>query len=399
FNFTPRSNTTSRCVIRGGPPPRRTAWRRRRTRGSRTGARPKLAVGAPLQHAVPEPPPPCDRQNLDSGGNRGGGRFQCIRHVGTLVLQRGSSNVPLAIKDAHFKRALEKISPFVSKEEQICSRVWVKETLEVVIAEIMGLMLMKSPCLSHSGSLDHEVGAMRALFHVFYLAHLLNRMTTYFNKLGWPEKARTDDQERKELIASLHKRKTELFVVLIKKKLLPLRAGVAKLIDQALGNGVQVVVCSTSNENVASYLLAAETLGVDPSSCKKPLKFSWREDFGVSLTLEAYQACINLQSIWFKVRSTKGQRTVELEAAPDIFTHFSMMVTVVTGSFMIWSKIGHNKYWEDRNGGMVPNKGPWDKQKLRRCNYRIINCLMHCFSILSISMTVIVTHELATLPI
>ncbi|XP_044486997.1 CBBY-like protein [Mangifera indica] len=125
------------------------------------------------------------------------------------------------------------------------------------------------------------------------------RMTAYFNKTGWPEKAPKSEEERKEFIASLHKRKTELFMALIEKKLLPLRPGVAKLIDQALEKGVKVAVCSTSNEKAVSaivscllgperadkikifagdvvprkkpdpaiYILASNTLGVDPSSC------------------------------------------------------------------------------------------------------------------------------------
>lgn len=53
-------------------------------------------------------------------------------------------------------------------------------------------------------------------------------MTAYFNKVGWPENAPKTEPERKEFIASLHKRKTELFMALIEKKLLPLRPGVAK---------------------------------------------------------------------------------------------------------------------------------------------------------------------------
>lgn len=125
------------------------------------------------------------------------------------------------------------------------------------------------------------------------------RMTAYFNKTGWPEKAPKSEEERKQFIASLHKRKTELFMALIEKKLLPLRPGVAKLIDQALAKGVKVAVCSTSNEKAVSaivscllgperaekikifagdvvprkkpdpaiYILAATTLGVEPSSC------------------------------------------------------------------------------------------------------------------------------------
>ncbi|GAV62562.1 HAD_2 domain-containing protein [Cephalotus follicularis] len=125
------------------------------------------------------------------------------------------------------------------------------------------------------------------------------RMTAYFNKVGWPEKSPKKEEERKGFISALHKRKTELFMTLIEKKLLPLRPGVAKLIDQALAKGINVAVCSTSNEKAVSaivscllgperakkikifagdvvprkkpdpaiYVLAANTLGVDPSSC------------------------------------------------------------------------------------------------------------------------------------
>ncbi|KAI8529130.1 hypothetical protein RHMOL_Rhmol12G0202500 [Rhododendron molle] len=138
------------------------------------------------------------------------------------------------------------------------------------------------------------------------------RMTAYFNKTGWPEKAPKGEEERKQFIASLHKRKTELFMALIEKKLLPLRPGVAKLIDQALAKGVKVAVCSTSNEKAvciirfyvsaivscllgpdraekitifagdvvprkkpdpAIYVLAATTLGVQPS------RYTAEEDF------------------------------------------------------------------------------------------------------------------------
>ncbi|GAB2213353.1 hypothetical protein Droror1_Dr00021385 [Drosera rotundifolia] len=125
------------------------------------------------------------------------------------------------------------------------------------------------------------------------------RMTAYFNKTTWPEKAPKGDEERKQFIAYLHKRKTELFMSLIEKKSLPLRPGVAKLIDQALENGVKVAVCSTSNEKAVSaivsfllgpqraekikifagdvvprkkpdpaiYQLASTTLDVEPTSC------------------------------------------------------------------------------------------------------------------------------------
>jgi hypothetical protein len=56
------------------------------------------------------------------------------------------------------------------------------------------------------------------------------RMTAYFNQTGWPAKAPKTDDKRKEFIASLHKRKTELFMALIEKKLLPLRPGVQRSI-------------------------------------------------------------------------------------------------------------------------------------------------------------------------
>lgn len=125
------------------------------------------------------------------------------------------------------------------------------------------------------------------------------RMTAYFNKTGWPANAPKTDKDRKEFVASLHKRKTELFMALIEKKLLPLRPGVARLIDEALDKDVKVAVCSTSNEKAVSaivsfllgperaekiqifagdvvprkkpdpaiYILASSTLGVEPSSC------------------------------------------------------------------------------------------------------------------------------------
>ncbi|XP_059657244.1 CBBY-like protein [Cornus florida] len=58
----------------------------------------------------------------------------------------------------------------------------------------------------------------------FLLQHFLR---TYFNKMGWPDKAQSEE-ERKEFIALLHKLKRELFMALIEKKLLPLWPRVAK---------------------------------------------------------------------------------------------------------------------------------------------------------------------------
>ncbi|XP_009613166.1 CBBY-like protein [Nicotiana tabacum] len=166
------------------------------------------------------------------------------------------------------------------------------------------------------------------------------RMTAYFNKVGWPENAPKTEEERKRFIAGLHKRKTELFMALIEKKLLPLRPGVAKLVDQALGNGVKVAVCSTSNEKAVSaivscllgperaekiqiyagdvvprkkpdpaiYLLAADTLGVDPSSCVVV------EDSGIGL---AAAKAAGMKCIVTKSGYTAGENFSNADAVFD----------------------------------------------------------------------------------
>eukprot|EP00850_Spirogloea_muscicola_P023776 SM000387S14693 [mRNA] locus=s387:17036:19619:- [translate_table: standard] len=125
------------------------------------------------------------------------------------------------------------------------------------------------------------------------------RMTAHFTKVGWPEQAPESEEERKAFIAELHKLKTGLFMNLVETGALPLRPGVARLVDEALGSQVKVAVCSTSNEKAVSaivrvmlgperakaiqifagdvvpkkkpdpaiYQLAAETLGVSPARC------------------------------------------------------------------------------------------------------------------------------------
>ncbi|PNT75926.1 hypothetical protein BRADI_1g41820v3 [Brachypodium distachyon] len=166
------------------------------------------------------------------------------------------------------------------------------------------------------------------------------RMTAYFNKTGWPAKAPKTDEERKEFVASLHKRKTELFMALIEKKLLPLRPGVQRLIDEALGKGVKVAVCSTSNEKAVSaivscllgsdraenitifagdvvprkkpdpaiYLLAASTLEVDPSSCVVVED----SNIGLSAAKAAGMKCIVTKSGYIDVYFTSRRRNMSL---------------------------------------------------------------------------------------
>ncbi|MEO1102346.1 MAG: HAD family hydrolase [Pseudomonadota bacterium] len=121
------------------------------------------------------------------------------------------------------------------------------------------------------------------------------RMRRHFDETKWP----VPEEERDDLIARLHKEKTDRFLRLIAEGKLPLRAGVQRLVDEALAAGVKVAVCSTSNERAvggivrmnlgdrradkipifagdivpakkpdpAIYNLAAESLGLDPARC------------------------------------------------------------------------------------------------------------------------------------
>jgi len=121
------------------------------------------------------------------------------------------------------------------------------------------------------------------------------RMVRHFNETGWPK----GFDDKNALIALLHKKKTELFTRLIEAGALPLRPGVERLVDEALGAGLTIAVCSTSNEksvraiveqllgvtrapkitifagdivaakkpDPAIYTLAAETLGLKPARC------------------------------------------------------------------------------------------------------------------------------------
>lgn len=70
------------------------------------------------------------------------------------------------------------------------------------------------------------------------------RMVRHFDETGWP----LGFDDRTELIAQLHKKKTELFTNLIERGALPLRPGVMRLIDEALSANIPIAVCSTSAE-------------------------------------------------------------------------------------------------------------------------------------------------------
>jgi HAD superfamily hydrolase (TIGR01509 family) len=82
------------------------------------------------------------------------------------------------------------------------------------------------------------------------------RMRHYFDQTGWPEDVRDKDN----LIKELHKLKTDLYMQIIESGELPLRPGVARLVDEAIAEGVSLAVCSTSNE-LAVNLLVEKLLG------------------------------------------------------------------------------------------------------------------------------------------
>jgi HAD superfamily hydrolase (TIGR01509 family) len=69
------------------------------------------------------------------------------------------------------------------------------------------------------------------------------RMRAYFDRFGWPEGR---GESRDELILSLHKRKTDIFTDIIASGELPLRPGVARIVDEAIAAGVKLGVCTTS---------------------------------------------------------------------------------------------------------------------------------------------------------
>jgi HAD superfamily hydrolase (TIGR01509 family) len=82
------------------------------------------------------------------------------------------------------------------------------------------------------------------------------RTRYYFDQTGWPE----DVPDKDNLIKELHKLKTDLYMQIIEEGSLPLRPGVARLVDEAIVGGISLAVCSTSNE-LAVNLLVERLLG------------------------------------------------------------------------------------------------------------------------------------------
>ena len=80
------------------------------------------------------------------------------------------------------------------------------------------------------------------------------RMAHYFERHGWPPGV----TDRSGLIQELHHLKTDLFMRIVESGQLPLRSGVKRLVDEAIAAGVQLAVCSTSNERAVTAIV--ETL-------------------------------------------------------------------------------------------------------------------------------------------
>ena len=99
-----------------------------------------------------------------------------------------------------------------------------------------------------------EIAAAWGIDQYKQLVHVAGgkeRMRHYFNQTGWPGQY----TDRDLLISELHKLKTELFMELIQSGSLPLRPGVARLVDEAIDNGIKLAVCSTSNERAVNTIV------------------------------------------------------------------------------------------------------------------------------------------------
>jgi HAD superfamily hydrolase (TIGR01509 family) len=120
------------------------------------------------------------------------------------------------------------------------------------------------------------------------------RMRHYFDQYGWPSGA--GEEHRDPFIKELHALKTDLFMRIIDSGELPLRSGVARIVDEAIEAGIRLAVCSTSNERsvnlVVERLLGpqrrakfSEILAGDIVQRKKPdpeIYLLARERLGVS---------------------------------------------------------------------------------------------------------------------
>ncbi len=84
------------------------------------------------------------------------------------------------------------------------------------------------------------------------------RMRHYFEANGWPG----DVGDHDGFIKELHRLKTDLYMKIVEAGELPLRPGIARLVDEAIENGTKLAVCSTSNERAVNAIVE-NMLGMD----------------------------------------------------------------------------------------------------------------------------------------
>ncbi len=77
------------------------------------------------------------------------------------------------------------------------------------------------------------------------------RMKHYFDQYGWPPE--TEDKDA--LLKELHKLKTDFFMDIIESGRLPLRPGVARIVDEAIAANITLAVCSTSHERAVNLVV------------------------------------------------------------------------------------------------------------------------------------------------
>ncbi len=86
------------------------------------------------------------------------------------------------------------------------------------------------------------------------------RMTHYLNTKGFG--VEIEPEEVPDLIQRLHKRKTDIFIELIESGALPLRPGVRRIMEEAVGLGLTIGVCTTSNERAARAITGTLLAGI-----------------------------------------------------------------------------------------------------------------------------------------
>jgi len=83
------------------------------------------------------------------------------------------------------------------------------------------------------------------------------RMRHHLHTKGFGREVKPEEED--ELIKAMHKRKTEIFIELIKEGALPLRPGIKRIMKEAMNRGLKVGICTTSNEK-AAHAVAYEIL-------------------------------------------------------------------------------------------------------------------------------------------